>query len=178
MTAFSHSLSSDRGLGADVIAHLDVQMISARRLLSIVLEQGGAIRARAVHKVVALAGLLQAEIERRAAIDSERAGLLARAGDRLGIDPADVTLVRLCTIVDEETAEALRERSSSLREVLREIRREHDINRGLMSHQLAYLDHLFSLADVDRTLGYGAAGRPRKASTKLTMSHRVLDLEV
>ena len=55
MTTFSHSLSADRGLGVDVIAHLDVQMVSARRLLSIVLEQGGAIRARAVHKVVALA---------------------------------------------------------------------------------------------------------------------------
>jgi hypothetical protein len=161
-----------------VVAHLDVQMISARRLLSIVLEQGGAIRARAVHKVVALAGLMQAELERRAVIDNERAGLLARAGDRLGIDPDDVTLARLCTIVDEETADALRQRSSSLRDVLREIRREHEINRGLMSHQLAYLDHLFSLADIDRTLGYGAAGRPRKASTRLTMSHRVLDLEV
>jgi hypothetical protein len=178
MTALSDPHSTDRGLGTDVVAHLDVQMVSARRLLAIVLEQGGAIRARAVHKVVALAGLMQAELERRAVIDNERAGLLARAGGQLGIDPADVTLARLCTIVDEETAEALRERSSSLRDVLREIRREHDINRGLMSHQLAYLDHLFSLADVDRTLGYGAAGRPRKASTKLTMSHRVLDLEV
>jgi hypothetical protein len=178
MTALSHSSSSDRGLGADVLAHLDVQMHSARRLLSIVLEQGGAIRARAVHKVVALAGLMQAELERRAVIESERTGLLARAGGRLGIEPSEVTLERLCAIVDEETAEALRERSAGLRGVLREIRREHDTNRGLMTHQLAFLDHLFSLADVDRTLGYGAAGRTRKASTRLTMSHRVLDLEV
>lgn len=178
MTTLSHSLSADRGLGADVLAHLDVQLVSARRLLSIVLEQGGAIRARAVHKVVALAGLMQAELERRAAIESERSGLLARAGSRLGIEPADVTLARLCAILDEEAGEALRERSASLRELLRAIRREHETNRGLMSHQLAFLDHLFALADVDHTLGYGAAGQARKASTKLTTSHRVLDLEV
>lgn len=178
MTALSHPSDSDRALVGDVFAHLDVQMQSARRLLSIVLEQGGAIRARAVHKVVALAGLLQAELERRAVIETERTGLLARAGDRLGIEPGDVTLGRLCAIVDEETAEVLRERSASLRDVLREIRREHDTNRGLMSHQLAFLDHLFALADVDHTLGYGAAGRTRRARRDLTSSHRVLDLEV
>jgi flagellar biosynthesis/type III secretory pathway chaperone len=121
---------------------------------------------------------MQAELERRAAIDSERSGLLARAGSRLGIEPDDVTLARLCAILDEEAGEALRERSASLRELLRAIRREHETNRGLMSHQLAFLDHLFALADVDHTLGYGAAGQARKASTKLTTSHRVLDLEV
>jgi flagellar biosynthesis/type III secretory pathway chaperone len=178
MTALSHSSSSDHTLAADVLAHLDVQLSSARRLLSIVLEQGGAIRARAVHKVVELAGLLQAELERRTAIERERASLLARAGSRLGIDASEVTLVRLCAILDGETADALRERSAALRELLREIRREHETNRGLMSHQLAFLDHLLALADVDHTLGYGAAGRTRKASTKLTTSHRVLDLEV
>lgn len=178
MTALSHSSTEDRTLGSDVLAHLDVQLQSARRLLAIVLEQGGAIRARAVHKVVALAGLLQAELERRAAIESDRAGLLQRAGSLLGLEPGEVTLGRLCAIVDEETAEALQERSASLRELLREIRREHDTNRGLMSHQLAFLDHLFALADVDHTLGYGAAGQTRKASTRLTTSHRVLDLEV
>ena len=178
MTALSHPSASDAALGADVLAHLDVQLQSAHRLLSIVLEQGGAIRARAVHKVVALAGLMQAELERRTAIESERAGLLARAGDRLGIDPGDVTLGRLCAILDEQSAGALRERSNALRDLLREIRREHDTNRGLMSHQLAFLDHLFALADVDHTLGYGAAGRHRRASPRLTTSHRVLDMEV
>jgi len=178
MTALSHSSSADHGFAADMIAHLDVQLASARRLLSIVLEQGAAIRARAVHKVVELAGLMQAELERRASIDSERASLLARAGSRLGLEPSEVTLVRMCAIFDGETADALRERSAALRGLLREIRREHDTNRGLMSHQLAFLDHLLALADVDHTLGYGAAGRARKASPKLTTSHRVLDLEV
>lgn len=178
MTALSHASSSDRALAADLLAHLEVQLVSARRLLSIVLEQGGAIRARAVHKVVELAGLMQAELERRTPIDSERAGLLARAGGRLGIEPSEVTLVRLCAILDGETAHALRERSAALRDLLREIRREHETNRGLMAQQLAFLDHLLALADVDHTLGYGAAGRTRKASTKLTTSHRVLDLEV
>jgi hypothetical protein len=178
MTALSHTASSDRTLGADVLAHLEVQLTSGRRLLSIVLEQGGAIRARNVHKVVALAGLMQAELERRAAIDAERAVLLAAAGTRLGIEPAEVTLERLCAILDPEICETLRERSAALRELLREIRREHETNRGLMSHQLAFLDHLFQLADVDHTLGYGGTGRSHKANTKLTTSHRVFDLEV
>jgi hypothetical protein len=178
MTALSPTPSSDRTLEADVLAHLDVQLTSGRRLLSIVLEQGGAIRARAVHKVVALAGLMQAELERRTAIDDERDALLARAGVRLGIEPVDVTLARLCAISDPETSEALRERSTGLRGLLRELRREHATNRGLMSHQLAFLDHLLQLADVDQTLGYAGTGRTRKASTKLTTSHRVFDLEV
>lgn len=177
MTALRHPLS-DATLGSDVIAHLDVQLVSARRLLSIVLEQGGAIRARAVHKVVELAGLMQAELERRAAIDSARAGLLARAAGHLGLEPSEVTLLRICALVDGETAEVLRERSVALRGLLRHIRREHDTNRGLMAQQLAFLNHLLALADVDHTLGYGAAGRARMASTKLTTSHRVLDLEV
>jgi flagellar biosynthesis/type III secretory pathway chaperone len=154
MTALSPTPSSDRTLEADVLAHLDVQLTSGRRLLSIVLEQGGAIRARAVHKVVALAGLMQAELDRRAPLE------------------------RLCAISDPETSEALRERSTGLRGLLRELRREHATNRGLMSHQLAFLDHLLQLADVDQTLGYAGTGRTRKASTKLTTSHRVFDLEV
>ena len=36
------------GLGDDVVAHLDAQIASARRLLSAVLRQGQAIRAREV----------------------------------------------------------------------------------------------------------------------------------
>jgi flagellar biosynthesis/type III secretory pathway chaperone len=178
MTAFPHPAPVDATLGPDVIAHLDVQLQSARRLLSIVLEQGGAIRARAVHKVVALAGLMQAELERRAALESERTTLLSRAGDRLGIAPGEVTLGGLSGLLDAESAETLQQRRDTLRDLLREIRREHDTNRGLMSHQLAFLDHLFSLADIEHTLGYGSAGQTRRASTKLTMSHRVLDLEV
>jgi len=178
MTALSHSSTADQTLGPDVLAHLDVQLASARRLLTIVLEQGGAIRARAVHKVVALAGLMQAELERRAAIESERADLLARAGSQLGMEPSEVTLDHLCSVVSDDTVEALRERRASLRDLLREVRREHDTNRGLMSHQLAFLDHLFALADVDHTLGYGSAGRARKVNTRLTTSHRVLDMEV
>jgi flagellar biosynthesis/type III secretory pathway chaperone len=178
MTALPNLRAVDRTLGVDTLAHLDAQLASGRRLLTIVLEQGGAIRARAVHKVVALAGLMQAELERRAAIESERSELLARAGTLLGVEPGRVTIGDLCSVVDDETAEELRERRAALHDLLREIRREHDTNRGLMAHQLAFLDHLFALADVDHTLGYGAAGRARKASTRLTTSHRVLDMEV
>ena len=37
---------TDSSLANDVIAHLDAQLLSARRLLQVVLEQGAAIRAR------------------------------------------------------------------------------------------------------------------------------------
>jgi hypothetical protein len=72
----------DAALTTDVITHLDAQLVSARRLLQIVLEQGAAIRARDVQQVVSLTGMLQAELQRRALIERDRARLLERAGAR------------------------------------------------------------------------------------------------
>ncbi|MGA7704997.1 MAG: hypothetical protein WB998_08905, partial [Solirubrobacteraceae bacterium] len=58
------ALASDAALGAEVLAHLDAQVDSARRLLEVVLEQGAAIRERDVHTVVRLAGILRGEMGR------------------------------------------------------------------------------------------------------------------
>ncbi len=90
----------DRALAADVLAHLDAQIDSARSLLEVVLEQGAAIRARDVHTVVRLAGILRGEMGRRQLLEEERSRLLARSGERLGVRAEAVTLALLSTLMD------------------------------------------------------------------------------
>jgi hypothetical protein len=169
----------DQTLGNDVLAHLETQLLSARRMLQIVLEQGAAIRARDVHTVVTQTGLLQAEVERRSMIENERARLLERAGLRLGIGPGAVSLSLMERLMTPDVAEVARARSAELRGILEEVQREHYVNRALMNQELAFLDHLLRLVDTDRQLGYDAAGdRSRPTAPKLASRHRVLDLEV
>src|SRR5947209_407445 len=88
------------GLGEAVLLHLDTQLVAVRRLLAIVLEQGAAIRARDVHDVVRLAGILQAEMQRRELLDAERLRLLERAGARLGVEAGAVTLTLLSSLME------------------------------------------------------------------------------
>jgi hypothetical protein len=169
----------DQTLGNDVLAHLETQLLSARRMLQIVLEQGAAIRARDVHTVVTQTGLLQAEVERRSMIENERARLLERAGLRLGIGPGAVSLSLMERLMTPDVAEVARARSAELRGILEEVQREHYVNRALMNQELAFLDHLLRLVDTDRQLGYDSAGdRSRPTAPKLASRHRVLDLEV
>jgi hypothetical protein len=169
----------DMALTNDVIAHLEAQLVSARRLLQIVLDQGAAIRNRDVQNVVALTGLLQAELQRRALIERDRARLLERAGARLGVTPTAVTIGMLDAVIDPDRAGEAHARSAELRGMLEEIQREHHVNRALMNQELAFLDHLLRLADTDRHLGYDSAGdHNRMAAPRFTSRHRVLDLEV
>jgi hypothetical protein len=175
----SGELTADRELGRDFVAHLGQQLESARRLLQIVLTQGAAIRAREVHAVVAAAGEMHVELERRKLLEAERARLLARAGVLLGLDPGAVTLEPMCRLLDGPTAELARARSGELRGRLREIRREHHTNRALMTQQLAFLDHLMRNAELGHTHGYSASGdRARLATARLPGGRRVFDLEV
>ena len=163
----------------DVIAHLAAQLASARRLLGIVLEQGAAIRRRDVQNVVALTGMLQAELQRRALIERDRARLLERAGARLGIAPTAVSISLLDAVMDPQRSDEAHARSAELRGLLEEIQRQHHVNRALMNQELAFLDHLLRLADSDRHLGYDAAGdHNRMRAPCLASRHRVLDLEV
>jgi len=153
----------DRALGADVLAHLDVQIESARGLLEVVLEQGAAIRARDVHTVVRLAGILRGE--------------MGRSGERLGVPAETVTLALLSTLMDRVTAERASERSAELRGLLHEIQREHACNRALMQIELGFLDHLMGMLALDGVNGYDTRG----SSTPITRSHphgglHVLDL--
>ena len=51
-----------------------------------------------------------------------------------------------------------RERSSELRGLLEETKREHHVNRALMSQELAFLDHLLRLAGERGDTVYDRAG--------------------
>ena len=172
-------IPGDEILARDVLAHLEAQLTSARRLLAVILDQGAAIRARNVHDVVSLTGLMQAELQRRGVMEQERARLLSRAGVQLGVDPGAVTLELLCGLMDDDSTRLARERSAELRGLLAEVRQEHHTNRALMHQELAFLDHLLSFADGGAATGYDAGGdRARSGTSPLAARHRVLDLEV
>jgi hypothetical protein len=169
----------DLALTGEVIAHLDAQLVAARKLLGIVLEQGAAIRRRDVQNVVALTGLLQAELQRRVLLERDRARLLERAGARLGIPATAVSMSLLQPLLDPVRAPEAAARSAELRGLLEQVGREHHVNRALMNQELAFLDHLLRLADADRHLGYDSAGdHQRMNAPRLGARHRVLDLEV
>ncbi len=161
-------------LEAELLAHLDTQLASARRLLGLVLEQGKAIRARDVDAVLGKLGEIQAEMGRRGALEQERAGLLQRAGISLGVTATEVTLERLCLLVTPGAAEAARQRSAELRGLLGEIAREHGINRALMRQELAFLSHLTRLIGRETEPGYQATGGNAAPAPSL---HRALDLQ-
>jgi len=166
----------DAALTGDVLVHLDAQLASARILLAIVLEQAQAIRRRDVHEVVLQAGRLQAELQRRRQIEADRALLLERSAARLRIASGAVTLEALTALMDPVSAGLARARSAELRGLLAEVQREHAVNRALMTQELAFLDHLMRLVDVDGPGGYGA-GATRTPNRPLSAvgGRRVLD---
>ena len=131
---------------------------SARSLLGVVLEQGAAIRARDVHAVVRLAGILRGEMGRRQLLEEERSRLLARSGERLGIAASAVTLEQLCRIMDPASGQRAVAASGELRGLLHEIQREHACNRSLMQIELGFLDHLMGVLALDGVVGYDTSG--------------------
>jgi hypothetical protein len=169
---------ADAVLAGEVVAHLEAQVVAARRLLQVVLEQGAAIRNRDVRNVVQLTGVLQAELQRRQLLDTERLAILQRAGARLGVPGASVTLALLETLMDPDSALVAGARSAELRGLLEVVQREHHVNRALMSQELAFLDHLLKLAGVAGHESYGAGGDRLASTASLLTGHRVLDLEV
>jgi hypothetical protein len=160
-------------LEAELLAHLDAQIASAKRLLALILEQGAAIRARDVDGVLGRLAEIQTEMGRRGRLEHDRTALLQRAGVALGVGAAAVTLERLCTLVTPEAARSARERSAELRGLLAEIAREHGINRALMRQELAFLSHLTRLIGREAEPGYQATGSAGPAAA----SHHVLDLQ-
>jgi FlgN protein len=165
-------------LEAELLVHLDAQISSGRRLLSLVLEQGKAIRARDVDAVLARLTDIQTEMGRRGALEQDRAALLQRAAAALGAQVAAVTLEHICALVTPAGAQAARERSGELRGLLAEIAREHGINRALMRQELSFLAHLTRLVGHETEPGYGrpanAGGGPAASAPPL---HRALDLQ-
>ena len=158
------SAAQDHAFGAELLAHLDAQIASARTLLEVVLEQGAAIRARDVDAVVRLAGILRGEMGRRALLEEERTRLLAHSGERLCLNPAAVTLTELTSLLDDNGALRARSASAELRGLLHELQREHTCNRALMQVELGFLDHLLSMLSLDGVSGYDTRG----SSTSIT----------
>lgn len=170
---------ADAVLSADVLTHLEVQLAAARGLLQVVLDQGAAIRAREVPAVVQLTGVLQAELDKRATLESERMRLLERAGSRLGIAAGAVTLALLTDLMDPAAAALAHSRSAELRGLLEVLQREHHVNRALMSQELAFLDHLLRLAGAGDS-AYDASGdrATTRTATPQGQARRMLDVEV
>jgi len=176
MSAIAESGPTDQLLAGDVLAHLDAQLVAAQRLLSVVLEQGAAIRRRDVQNVVRLAGMLQVEMQRRQMLEDERMRLLSRAGQKLSMAGEQVTLTMLEALMDPGSAAETRQRTAELRGMLAEIQREHTVNRALMTQELAFLDHLLRLAGGAG--GYDAAGDHATPGVGGSARHRrVFDLE-
>ncbi len=168
----------DEQLADEFLVHLDEQLVAARRLLQVVLEQGVAIRRRDVRAVVELTAALQAELQRRAQLEAERAALLQRAASRLGVAADSVTMTLLESLMDDGTAERARALGSELRGLLEVVQREHYCNRALMSQELAFLDHLLQLTGMGGETRYGAGGDRLATSAAKATGHRMLDLEV
>ncbi len=147
----------DPRLAGDMLAHLEAQLGSTRQLLQAVLAQGVAIRAQDVDAVVRQVAAFQAELERRARLEEDRASLLARAGAQLGVAPAAVTLSQLTALMTPQDAELAQARSAELQGLLAEVTREHTCNQALMRQELAFLDHLLRLVGAGGT-GPGDAG--------------------
>ncbi|WP_372788454.1 flagellar protein FlgN [Paraconexibacter sp.] len=153
--------------GAEVLAHLDAQLHSARRLLAAVLAQGQAIRGQEVDAVLDHLAEIQTEMERRGALEQDRARLLTRAGQALGVPAHVVTLEAMGSLLAAGTAAVARERSADLRGMLAEIAREHRANRALMKQELAFLDHLMRQlgAGAQDSGAYAADGMPSAVTT-------------
>ncbi len=141
-----------------LLAHLDAQIASARRLLQLVLEQGAAIRGRDAEAVLVRMGEIQGEMGRRATLEMNRSSLLQEAGRALGRPAHEVTLEALCSLVSPGAAELARQRSAELRGLLAEVAREHGINRALMRQELAFLAHLTRLIGHEPEPGYRPPG--------------------
>lgn len=169
----------DPGLTQHVLSHLAAQIGSAERLLEMVLEQGVAIRARDVHAVVRLAGMISCEMSRRETLERQRSDLLQVCGERLGVAPEAVTVTRLGVLMDGDGARQAAARSAQLRGILHELQREHLLNRALMKVELSFLDHLMQTLSLDAAPSYDAtgAGSPIRRAGGGSGSLRVLDME-
>lgn len=156
----------------DVLAHLDAQIESARRLLGSILGQGSAIRGRDVETVLARLADIKTEMDLRARLEGERTDLLVRAGSQLGVPAAAVTLEAMTGLMAPGVADRARERSAELRGLLDEVTREHGINRALMRQELSFLDHLVRLLAREPDTGYRPNGPAAPPA-----GHHVLNLQ-
>jgi hypothetical protein len=141
-----------------IVAHLERQLASARRLLAIVLAQTEAIRAQDTEAVLARLVDLQGELAQRGALEREREEIIRETAARLGLEPEEVDLEAALRGVPAEQAEAARALSAELRGVLVEAGRRHEQNRLLIRQELAFLGHLMRVLSGRPPGAYSPAG--------------------
>jgi hypothetical protein len=153
----------------ELLDHVERQLASARRLLRIVLAQRDAIRRQDVETVLLQLTEVQGEMTERARLELERDGLLQDAGRRLGLAPETVELEMLFTLVPEDEADELRERSAELRGLFAEIALVHGQNRVLIRQELSFLDHLIRMLSGAPQAGYSPFGNAAPGPPAVTV---------
>ena len=179
MTALPTLETSRTELGAAVVAHLDEQLASARRLLDAVLRQGAHTRRQDVEGVLGCLTEVQGEMERRGRLEEQRGAILAHAAARLGRAAHEISLEAMSSLMTPAEATTTHERSAELRGLLGEVQREHHVNRALMRQELAFLDHLVRLFAAEEDAGYRPPAETAMGISRPTppaQRHRVLDL--
>jgi hypothetical protein len=128
-----------------LIEHVERQIVSAERLLRIVLAQRDAIRRQDVETILTQLTEVQTEMANRVQLERERDELLEDASRRLGVAPETVDLDGLIENVPAEEAEIIRARSRQLRGLFGEVAAIHAQNRVLIRQELSFLDHLIRM---------------------------------
>jgi hypothetical protein len=141
-----------------ILAHLDKQVESARRLLGIVIDQSAAIRQQDVEGVLVKLAELQGEMVTRAQLEQERDQLIQVAATRLGVAPDDVDLEAMLVLEPQIDGQQARNLSAELKGLVTETARVHDQNRLLVRQELSFLDHLMRVLSGTPQSGYSKAG--------------------
>ena len=141
-----------------ILAHLDKQVESARRLLGIVIEQSAAIRQQDVEGVLVKMAELQGEMVTRAQLEQERDHLIQSAAVQLGVTTDEVDLDAMLTLEPQLDGQHARSRSAELKGLVTETSRVHDQNRLLVRQELSFLDHLMRVLSGTPQSGYSKSG--------------------
>ena len=141
-----------------ILAHLDKQVESARRLLGIVIEQSAAIRKQDVEAVLVKLAELQGEMVTRAQLEQERDHLIQSAAVQLGVPADEVDLEAMLTLEPQLDGQRARTLSAELKGLVNETARVHDQNRLLVRQELSFLDHLMRVLSGTPQSGYSKSG--------------------
>ena len=155
---------------AGLVAHLTRQIVSAKRLLEIVIAQGVAIRKQDVDGVLARLAELQTEMAQRLLLEQEREQLVATAANRLGLPALEVDIEAILGLEPETDPSDARRLSGELRRIVEETGRLHAQNQVLIKQELSFLDHLMRLLSGAWQAGYSPTGAASVQQTANTIN--------
>jgi len=156
----------------DVVAHLDLQIESSRRLLRMLLAQTDAIRRQDVEDVLARLADVQIEFAQRERLERDRDALLAEAAAEIGVPAENVELEHLLELVRPGQRDDARRKSAELKGLLAELKRVHAENRMLVRQELAFLDHLVRALSGQPQSGYSPRGGTVAVAASSTLNQR------